>query len=380
MFHTLQHTLSAVVSRHFVGILVVFCRDTSYTVNMDISKRQQQILAAMLAGISSLPHLLQLPDFAEITERTLQRDLSGLVKAKLVSRQGEARAVTYSVTTSGKLNVALSESVLEGIFAEEDRPQLGYDFTRLETLKQASLFTDAEQKNLEKHNAIFRQKLQTAPADIIRRERERITIELSWKSSQIEGNTYTLLETESLLKDGIPAAGKSQEETTMVLNHKKVLDFSAQHREIFAASLTKQTIIELHKILAEGLISYGLRERIVGITGSAYKPLDNKFQIEDELTKFCEVVNAKQNVFEKALLAFTYICYLQPFNDGNKRTARILANAILYADDSFPLSLRAVSVKTYKLAILAFYELGILGNAKQVFVGQARFAAENYAI
>ena len=166
----------------------------------------------------------------------------------------------------------------------------------------------------------------------------------------------------------------------MVLNHKKALDFSEQHKEMFEGALSVQTIIELHKILGEGLISHGLRERLVGITGSVYKPLDNKYQIEDELKKLCDVINVKPDVFEKALLAFTYICYLQPFNDGNKRMARILANAILYAHDSFPLSLRAVSVSTYKLAILAFYELGILGNTKQVFIEQSNFAADNYAI
>lgn len=118
----------------------------------------------------------------------------------------------------------------------------------------------------------------------------------------------------------------------------------------------------------------------MGITGSVYRPLENKFQIEDELKRLCAVINGKPSVYEKALLAFTYICYLQPFNDGNKRTGRILANAILYADNSFPLSLHAVNVNTYKLAILAFYELGILGNAKKVFIDQAKFAAENYSI
>jgi Fic family protein len=183
-----------------------------------------------------------------------------------------------------------------------------------------------------------------------------------------------------LIKDGIPAVGKSKDETIMVLNHKKALDFSEENRELFSSDLTIQTVIELHKILAEGIIDPGLRESLVGITGSAYRPIDNKFQVEEELRRLCEVINEKQDVFTKALLAFTYICYIQPFNDGNKRTARILANAILYANDSFPLSLRAIDVNTYKLAILAFYELGTLGNVKKVFIDQAKFAADNYAI
>jgi Fic family protein len=347
---------------------------------MSISNRQQQIMVSLMAGSNTLPQLVDLSEFREVTERTLQRDLNELIEQGFVERQGEARAISYSVASSGKINLALSEMQLEVIFSEESREALGYDFDRLGVLNNTPLFTVEETKELDGFNETFRKKLKTASADIIRRERERITIELSWKSSQFEGNTYSLLETETLLKEGIPAKGKTQEETTMVMNHKKALDFSEEHREEFAGNLQVQTVIELHKLLAEGLFDSGLRERLVGITGSVYKPLDNKFQIEDELRHLCDVINAKRNVYEKALLAFTYVCYLQPFNDGNKRTGRILANAILYANDSFPLSLRAVDVNTYKLAILAFYELGTLGNAKKVFIDQAKFAADNYAI
>lgn len=347
---------------------------------MSISQRQQQIMTSLMAGSSTLPQLISLPIFQDITERTLQRDLNELIENSLVVRSGEARAVSYEVTDAGKIDITLSGDWLEVLFAREDRHALEYDFDRLDTLKIRPLFNEAETEKLDDYNTVFQGKLKTAPADIIRKERERITIELSWKSSQFEGNTYSLLETETLLKEGIPARGKTQEETVMVINHKKALDFSEEHKDIFANNLQMQTIVELHKLLAEGLFDYGLRERLVGITGSAYKPLENRFQLEGELKRLCEVINTKRSVYEKALLAFTYICYLQPFNDGNKRTGRILANAILYAHDSFPLSLRAVDVNTYKLAILAFYELGILGNAKDTFIDQAKFAAENYAI
>ncbi len=337
-------------------------------------------MVSLMAGNNTLPQLATLSEFGEVTERTLQRDINELIEQGFIERSGEARAVSYAVANSGKINLALSEGQLETIFAEEERQALNYDFGRLDTLNSILLFTPEETKALDDFNKTFQKKLKTASSDIIRRERERITIELSWKSSQFEGNTYSLLETETLLKEGIPAKGKTQEETTMVINHKKALDFSEEYKGKFAGNLQVQTIIELHKLLAEGLFDYGLRERLVGITGSVYRPLDNKFQIEDEMTHLCDVINAKQDVYEKALLAFTYVCYLQPFNDGNKRTGRILANAILYANDSFPLSLRAVDVNTYKLAILAFYELGTLGNSKKVFIDQAKFAAENYAI
>ncbi|MCA9348040.1 Fic family protein [Candidatus Saccharibacteria bacterium] len=347
---------------------------------MNTTTRQQQIMASLITGSHTLPQLIALPTFQDITERTLQRDINELLAQQLIERHGEARAINYQVTAIGRMNLTLATDQLEALFAEENRQSIQYDFGRLDVLAAQSLFSQHETDQLNVYNSAFQQKLQTASTDIIRRERERITIELSWKSSQFEGNTYSLLETETLLKEGIPAKGKTQEETTMVLNHKKALDFSEEHKDNFHSNLQVQTIIELHKILAEGLFNNGLRERLVGITGSVYQPLQNKFQLEDELKHLCEIINTKQSVYEKALLAFTYICYLQPFNDGNKRTGRILANAILYAHDSFPLSLRAVDVNDYKLAILAFYELGLLGNVKKVFIDQAKFATENYAV
>lgn len=348
---------------------------------MEMTKRQQQLLVNILSSDgNSISELSKDPIFTDVTERTIQRDLNALEAKELVERQGKARSINYTITPKGRLDIYLSSEIIEGIFSNEDRAQIPYDFSRLEALKNNSLFSDTEMTELVRNNDIYYKKLITAPKDILKREKERITIELSWKSSQIEGNTYTLLETESLLEQGIPAKGRSKDETQMILNHKKALEFAEDNRDLFANKITKNTVIKLHEMLAENLMDSGLRERIVGITGSAYRPLDNKFQIEEELERVCEVINSKNDVFEKALIAFVYICYLQPFNDGNKRTARILANAILFANDCFPLSLRAVDVNTYKLAILAYYELGILGNAKKVFIGQAKFAAENYAI
>ena len=67
------------------------------------------------------------------------------------------------------------------------------------------------------------------------------------------------------------------------------------------------------------------RRRFSAVTGTAYKPLDNAHQIRDNLQLMCELINAKQNGFEKALLAITLISYIQPFEDGNKRTGRIMA-------------------------------------------------------
>lgn len=58
-------------------------------------------------------------------------------------------------------------------------------------------------------------------------------IEFSWKSSAIEGNTYSLLGTEALIKNNIIGEGKTKEETQMILNHKDAFNEAIQNRERF---------------------------------------------------------------------------------------------------------------------------------------------------
>lgn len=119
-----------------------------------------------------------------------------------------------------------------------------------------------------------------------RKEMERLGIDLSWKSSQIEGNTYSLLETERLLKDKQTAAGKTKEEATMLLNHKDALDFVLDMPD-YLKELSMHKIEDIHSILTKELgIDRNIRHRRVGITGTNYRPLDNEFQIREAVLEF----------------------------------------------------------------------------------------------
>lgn len=205
-----------------------------------------------------------------------------------------------------------------------------------------------------------------------------MTIELSWKSSAIEGNTYNLLETETLLKEGITAPGKKAEEALMLLNHKKALEFVRGNLDLFK-TLKLSVIEKLHEVLTEGLqVTDGLRKRVVIIIGSSYRPPENEFQVREVLEQACELIQQQTDPFSKALLALLLINYIQPFEDGNKRTARILVNALLWAENSCPLSFRSVSIQDYKSAILLFYELNYLPAFKRLFLEQFQFAVKNY--
>ena len=116
----------------------------------------------------------------------------------------------------------------------------------------------------------------------------------------------------------------------------------------------------------------------MGITGTNYRPLDNEFQIREALEDSCALINGKENIFEKALLTLVLLSYIQPFADGNKRTARIAGNAILLAWGYCPLSFRTVDSVDYKKAMLLFYEQNNMAAFKRIFIEQYEFATRNY--
>lgn len=147
----------------------------------------------------------------------------------------------------------------------------------------------------------------------------------------------------------------------------------------YLSELTVAKIENIHSILVKELaVDRNIRIRRVGITGTNYRPLDNEFQIREALEQTCSLVNGKGSVFEKALLILLLLSYIQPFSDGNKRTARIVSNAILIANGYCPLSFRTVDSIDYKKAMLLFYEQNNLSAFKQIFIEQFAFAVKTY--
>ena len=211
-----------------------------------------------------------------------------------------------------------------------------------------------------------------------RKEMERLGIDLSWKSSQIEGNTYSLLETERLLREKETASGKTKDEAIMLLNHKDALDFILDVPD-YLQPLKVNRIEDIHSILTKELgVERNIRHRRVGITGTNYRPLDNEFQIREALEDSVRLINSKSIVFDKALLALVLLSYIQAFTDGNKRTARIVSNGILIANGYCPISFRTVDSIDYKKAMLLFYEQNNIAAFKRIFIDQFLFAVKTY--
>lgn len=310
---------------------------------------------------------------------TVRRELSKLVGDNIIIVTGKGKASRYSLSPIYKI---LQDINIEEYFEDEidDRNIIkSYNFDLIETLNNSpSIFTSSELETLNELQDRFRRNISTLSINARKREMDRLGVDLSWKSSQIEGNTYSLLETERLLMERETAQGKSKEEATMLLNHKDALDFIIENPD-YLNELSTTRIENIHSILVKELdVDRNIRIRRVGITGTNYRPLDNEFQIREALDSYCMLINSRESVFEKALLTLLIISYIQPFNDGNKRTARIVSNAILMANNYSPISFRSVDSIDYKKAMLLFYEQNNISAFKRIFIEQFRFAVTNY--
>ncbi len=315
----------------------------------------------------------------EGSDATLKRLIAALVKNEDIVVEGKSRATRYRLSNRAHLLMPLNLDTYFSQDVDERIVQTSFNFDLIrEQMPGVSLFSSEERVHLRNLQRIFRQHIAEMTPNEYNKEMERLGIDLSWKSSQIEGNTYSLLETERLLRESKTANGKTQEEATMLLNHKYALRFILDNPD-YLQELTVSHIEDIHSLLTKGLsVDKGIRHRRVGITGTNYHPLDNEFQIREAMHDTCDLINSKEDVFEKALLALVLLSYIQAFSDGNKRTARITSNAILIANGYCPLSFRSVDSIDYKKAMLIFYEQNNLYAFKQIFIEQFEFAVREY--
>ncbi len=247
-----------------------------------------------------------------------------------------------------------------------------------DVLSRVKLFTEDEEQRIEALQSKFKDNISHLSASAYNKELERLAIDLSWKSSQIEGNTYSLLETERLLKEKETAAGKPKDDAIMLLNHKDAINFIIEHPD-YVVPLNIRGIEDIHSLLIKDLgVDRNIRQRRAGISGTNYMPLDNEHQIREALNDMCILVNNQENVLEKSLLAFVLLSYIQAFADGNKRTARIVSNAVLMAYQYCPISFRTVDSIEYKKAMLLFYEQNNISTFKKIFLDQFEFAVNTY--
>lgn len=337
------------------------------------------ILLAQFDQLSREQIANKLETIYPVSKATLARDIAELLEKKQIIAILKGPSRVYRSATSHPL---LKNIDLNQYFAMDTDRRQNIHTTFNDTLfdQLHNLISPNEQVELQNIFRSFRLSTQKVDTTIRQRELERFVIELSWKSSKIEGNTYSLLETERLVKEKQEAVGHSKQEAIMILNHKDAFQTIVKKRTSFK-KISFHSVLELHNVLTKNMnIVSGVRKHSVGITGTTYRPLDNEWQIKENLEKIIKVVNTTAYPLEKGLVIASMMAYLQPFTDGNKRTARMLANAVLLANDYFPLSYRSIDENEYKSAQLLFYETNNLFHVKRLFLEQYRFALKTYFV
>lgn len=310
---------------------------------------------------------------------TVKRILKRLHDNNFIDIEGKGRGTKYKISTAYSIIKPIDVNDYYKKEIDERIIKSGFNLELIRNiLGQVDIFSPQELKKLEELQNTYTEKVKNLSHSQYQKELERLAIDLSWKSSQIEGNTYSLLETERLLREQETAEGKTKDEATMLLNHKDALDFITENPD-YLNPVEIRNIEDIHSVLIKTLdVDRNIRTRGVGITGTNYRPLDNEYQIREALQDMCNLVNSKSIVFEKSLLLLVLLSYIQAFNDGNKRTARIVSNACLINYKYCPISFRTIDSIAYKKAMLIFYEQNNIHPFKQIFIDQFEFAVKTY--
>lgn len=364
----------------------------------NLTTQDKQILAAMenfKDGVS-LKDLLPITGL-NVSKRTLQRNLSSLITKQKVRAEGQTNKTRYFLvaepidivpsTSFREPGVPLSPQAtnLLGLVRrpQANRTPVGYNRQFLDdyTPNQTAYLSPEEKEHLAQLGAT---NTLGAPAGTYAREiLGRLLIDLSWNSSRLEGNTYSLLDTQRLLSEGATPSEKSAMETQMILNHKDAIEFIVENAD-GAIGFNRYTITGLHAMLSNNLLgdsaaSGRLRSFGVGIGNSVYTPTPIPQLIEELFDIILQKASAIENPFEQAFFTLVHLPYLQPFDDVNKRVSRLAVNIPLNRHNLAPLTFTEVPQDMYMAALLAVYELNNILLLKEVFIWAYEKSAARYA-
>jgi len=349
---------------------------------IEISQKHQKIIGIFLekGEMQSSDVYAEMKKSGEdVSLVTVKRALSGMASEGVLTASGSGRSTSYRISAMGRIFADIDAKKYCSVEPDKRFGLNRYNFGLLPVMPP-DIFTGDELRSLYEATAEYGRRSKDLPPTIQKKELERLVVEMSWKSSKIEGNTYTLLDTEKLILKNIAAPGHSDKETQMILNHKDAFSYIRQYSAQFG-TITRKNLEELHAILVKDLsVGLGLRTKPVGVTGSKYLPLDNIHQITEAVETISAAVSRATTPYAKALIALFGIGYIQPFEDGNKRTSRLMANALLLSHSLAPLSYRSVDENEYREAMLVLYELNSIVPIKKIFIGQYEFAAQNYTL
>ena len=360
----------------------------------DLLERVTNALTAAPRGLSLAELQGALKDI--VSRRSLQRRLdvwvrSGAIKAEGIRRgrrylpAGNNAAPTAAADVGRPASASEPEAVTSSVAISAagqqvqalvhrpiaDRAPIGYQRDFLE--RYVPNETEYLPENLKTHlRALGHTPDEHRPAGTFARDiLNRLLIDLSWASSRLEGNTYSLLDTRELIEHGKAAPGKDAKETQMILNHKAAIELLVESAD--EIGVNRYTITNLHALLADNLLEDSrnagrLRTTSVAIGGTTYLPTAIPKLIEELFTLLLDKAAAIRDPFEQSLFLMTQLPYLQPFVDVNKRTSRLAANIPLIKRNLVPLSFIDVPDKLYIDGLIGVYELNRVELLRDVYL------------
>ena len=362
----------------------------------------QSEIEEILAILEKNPEGLSTSQISELTSfsrnyKTLQRRLVSLSDDGLILKVGEKKARKYyPVNVSKKDNNRHLTDNAHEIFSSESqnilkfldtpphgRPKMSYnrDFLDSYVPNKTAYVPEKVRKQLYKEGKRFDKAL--AAGTYAREICQRLLIDLSYNSSRLEGNTYSRLDTQKLVEEGITAEGKVHEETVMIMNHKEAILFLVENAQDI--ELNSLTIRNLHHLLSQDLLANqeacgNIRTLEVNIGQSTYQPLNNPHLLKELFELILLKARKIKDPFEQSFFLLVHLSYLQAFEDVNKRTSRLSCNIPFIKANLCPLSFTDVSRDDYTAALLAMYEKNNVGPMLELYTWAYLRSCEQYGV
>ena len=326
-----------------------------------------------------------------LNRRALQRKLAKLVDSAQLHRSGSRRWARYAIQKEPEYASSSDQQSLsiasQSILLRLERPASERAIARYRSRyldeyipNETTWLSETERNYLHRIGTVI-ETVQPA-GTYARRVVDWLLIDLSWNSSRLEGNTYSLLDTRRLISLGVEAEGHDPREARMIRNHRDAIEFLIEN--VMETGFNRLTILNLHALLANELLpdplSPGRLRRIaVGIGGSTYQPSDSPQIIEADVDTLLTRLTMIGDPFEQSLVALAQLPYLQPFDDVNKRVSRLAANLPMIRENLVPVSFIGVSRDLYTKALLAVYELEDHELLKDLYISAYTQSVEQYA-
>lgn len=326
----------------------------------------------------------------QVPERTLRRGLAKLVDEGLVQALGLYKARRYLLLPrtsmqASKPTVFSAES--EAIIQKVQRPIFQRDPCAYQEAwlaayipNQSFYLSELQRERLAKNSFLMVE--EQAAHTYTQKIFNRLLIDLSYNSSRLEGNTYSLLETQQLLFEGKMPVDKLDVEKLMILNHQEAIKFLVEG--VHRIAMNMETIRTMHYLLADGLVPASgagqIREESVRVSLTTYAPMENKHKLSQLLELIANTAAKIRDPFEQSFFVLVHISYLQAFIDVNKRTARLCANIPLVKNNRVPLSFNDMDKDDYISAIIAIYEYREVKPLAELYVWSYLRSCKQYQV